>query len=289
MPTLAAAAGYTPLGFLVANWTARAQWRPANGPFTFAFTRDSIKDSQLSYGGLRDPGTASLSYPGTIWGGVVADEGNIQFARGDAMSGFYFGIGGQYINGYNVETNSRVDGNGGAYWRIKAYPEYGTLSVGANFFAMHYGNNQDAFAFGMGGYFSPQAYFLANVPFTWAGHYQTRWHYEIVGGLGVQAFQQDLTPLFPLPGQKASEVALNNAALPALTSIGANYDIRANVGYQITPHWFAEGFASGNNARNYNAATVGFSIHYMFRTQPSTVTSPTGLFPHEGLRPFTVP
>jgi tetratricopeptide (TPR) repeat protein len=287
--TFAVAAGYTPLGFLVANWTARAQWRPSNGPFTFAFSRDSVKDSQLSYSGLRDPGTSSLSFPGTIWGAVVADQGNVQYARGDTLSGFYVGVGGQYLTGYNVANNSRVDGNGGAYWRVKAYPEYGNLSVGVNFFGMHYGNNQDAFTFGMGGYFSPQAYFLANVPVTWAGHYQTRWHYQIVGGLGVQAFQQDLTPLFPLPGQKASEIALNNAALPALTSVGANYDVRADVGYQITPHWFAEGFAGGNNARNYNSASVGFSIHYTFRSQPSAVTAPTGLFPHEGLRPFTVP
>jgi tetratricopeptide (TPR) repeat protein len=288
-PTFAIAAGYSPFGFLVANWTARVQWRPSNGPITIALTRDSVKDSQLSYAGLRDPGTASLSYPGTIWGGVMATGGNFQFARGDAMSGFYVGVGGQYLSGYNVETNSRIDGNGGAYWRVKEYPEYGILSVGTNFFAMHYANNQDAFTFGMGGYFSPQAYFLANVPLTWVGHSNTRWHYQVVGGLGVQAFQQDLTPLFPLSGQKASEIALNNAALPAITSVGANYDIRANLGYAITPHWFAEGFAGGNNARNYNAASVGFAIHYMFRIQPSTLTSPTGLFPHEGLRPFTVP
>jgi cellulose synthase operon protein C len=288
-PTFAVAGGYTPFGFLVANWTARAAWRPGNGPFTFSFTRDSIKDSQLSYGGLRDPGTSSLSYPGTIWGGVMATGGNIQFVHGDAISGFYLGAGGQYINGYNVETNNRIDGSGGAYWRVKAFPEFGNLSIGANFFAMHYANNQGAFTFGMGGYFSPQAYFLANVPVTWVGHYQTRWHYQIVGGLGVQAFQQDLTPLYPLPAQKAIEIGLNNAALPALTSVGPNYDIRANVAYQINPHWFVEGFVGGNNARNYAASTAGFSIHYLFRAQPSTVTAPTGLFPHDGLRPFTVP
>jgi cellulose synthase operon protein C len=65
--------------------------------------------------------------------------------------------------------------------------------------------------------------------------------------------------------------------------VGANYDVRADAGYQITPHWFAEGFVGGNNARNYNSASVGFAIHYLFRTQPSTVTAPTGLFPHDGL------
>jgi tetratricopeptide (TPR) repeat protein len=288
-PHLALAAGYTPYGLLVSNITGRAQWRPENGPFTLSFVRDSVKDTQLSYGGLRDPGSASLSFPGNIWGGVIANQGNIQYARGDAQSGFYLGIGGQYLTGYNVQENVRLDGSGGTYWRVKTLPEYGNLSIGANFFGMHYSHNQQAFTFGMGGYFSPQEYFLANIPFTWAGHYQTRWHYEILGGFGVQAFQQDSTPLFPLAAQKASEVAMNNAALPALTSVGANYNLRGTAACQISPHWFAGGFLSANNSRNYAAVSAGFSIHYMFRAQPSTVTSPTGMFPSEGFRPYTVP
>lgn len=288
-PHLALAAGYTPYGFLVSNVTGRAQWRPENGPFTFSFVREPVKDTQLSYGGLRDPGSASLSYPGTIWGGVIANQGNVQYARGDAQSGFYLGVGGQYLTGYNVQDNVRLDGSGGAYWRIRTLPEYGNLSVGVNFFGMHYTHNQEAFTFGMGGYFSPQEYFLANIPFTWAAHYQTRWHYEILGGIGVQAFQQDKTPLYPLAAQKALEVSLNNAELPALTSVGPNYNLRATVSYQISPHWFAGGFLSANNSRNYAAVSAGFSIHYMFRAQPSNVTSPTGLFPSDGFRPFTVP
>lgn len=288
-PHFAVAGGYSPYGFLVSNWIGRVQWRPGNGPFTFSGSRDSIRDSQLSYGGLRDPGTASLSYPGTIWGGVIANQGNVQFARGDAQSGYYFGAGGQYITGYNVQTNSRIDGSGGAYWRAHSFPEYGTLSVGANFFAMHYPHNENTFTFGMGGYFSPQFYLLANIPITWEGHYQTHLHYEILGGVGVQAFQQDATPLFPLAAQKANEIALNNAALPALTSVGANYNLRGTVAYQITPHWFGGGFLTGNNSRNYNEVSAGFSIHYIFRSQPATVTTPTGLFPWGGLRPFSVP
>jgi tetratricopeptide (TPR) repeat protein len=288
-PQLSLAAGYTPFGFLVANWTARANWRPGNGPFTFSFNRDSVKDTQLSYSGLRDPGTSSLSFPGTIWGGVMATQGNVQYARGDAMSGFYAGFGGQYLTGYQVESNSRFDGSGGAYWRVKTIPEYGNLSIGANFFGMHYANNEQAFTFGMGGYFSPQAYFLANIPVTWVGHYMTRWHYEVLTGLGVQAFQQDSTPLFPLAAQKASEIGLNNAALPALTSVGPNYNLRGTVSYQIGPHWFAGGFVSANNSRNYATVSAGFSIHYMFRSQPSAVLAPTGIFPSDGLRPFTVP
>jgi hypothetical protein len=288
-PHLALAAGYTPAGFLVATFTGRASWKPGNGPVTFTFSRDPVKDTQLSYSGLRDPSGNTLGNQGQIWGGVVANLGQVQFARGDAESGFYVGGGGQYLTGYKVETNTRFDGSGGAYWRLKTIPEYGNLSIGINFFGMHYAHNEDAFTHGMGGYFSPQAYFLANVPFTWAAHYGTHWHYNVLGSLGVQAFQENLTPLWPLAVDESLEISENNAMLPAKTDVGPNYDLRSQVSYQIGTHWFAGGFFSANNSRNYSSVSAGFSVHYMFRAQPSTATTPTGVFPSDGMRPFMVP
>jgi len=288
-PHLAIAGGYTPAGFLIGNFTARANWRPANGPITFTFNRDSITDSQLSYAGLRDPAGNTLGNAGAIWGGVIANEGQIRFSRGDAQSGYYFGAGGQYIQGTNVESNYRFDGSGGAYWRVWTAPEYGTLSIGANFFAMHYDNNQLAYTYGMGGYFSPSAYVLANVPFTWNGNYGTRWHYNVMGGFGVQGFQENKAKLFPLVGQDAEETALGSPYLPDKTSVGPNYDFRTQAAYAISPHWFAGGFFSANNARDYTGVSVGFYIRFLFRAQPSTVAGPTGLFPSQGLRPFRVP
>ncbi len=303
-PHLALAGGYTPYGFLVATFTGRAQWRPGNGPFTFNFVRDSIKDSQLSYAGLRDPAGNTEGSQGQIWGGVIANSGSFQIAKGSGESGIYMGVGGQYITGYNVINNIRVDGNGGGYWRLKTVPEYGNLSIGANFFAMHYSHNNDAFTYGMGGYFSPQAYFLANIPLTWSGHYLTRWHYNIVASLGVQAFQENTTPLYP---QVTPPISYENSltytipggatygdlTLPAITSVGPNYDLRAQTAYQINSHWFAGGFVSANNTRNFAATSAGFYVRFLFREQPSTVAGPTGLFPvfppNDGLRPFTVP
>jgi hypothetical protein len=288
-PHFAIAGGYTPYNFLVSTFTGRVIWKPGNGPFTFSLTRDSVKDSQLSYAGLRDPGQATLGTEGQIWGGVVYNQGQVQIAHGDAQSGYYFAASGQYITGYNVLSNTRVDGNGGAYWRVYTDPEFGSLSFGANFFAMHYQNNQNAFTHGMGGYFSPQGYFLANVPFTWQGHYINRWHYNVMGALGVQAFQEDSAPLWPLAVDKPIEVAQNNPLLPNVTTVSGNYDVRSQVAYQFSPHWFFGGYLSANNSRDFTYTSVGFFVRYMFREQPSTATTPTGIFPWDGMRPFTVP
>jgi len=288
-PHLAIAGGYTPFEFLVSTFTARFQWRPGNGPVTLSFEREPVRDSQLSYAGLRDPGQASLTYPGQVWGGVIANQGLVQFSRGDAQSGFYFAAGGQYLTGVSVEKNSRIDGTGGAYWRAFTSPEYGDLTIGANFFGMHYANNQNAFTHGMGGYFSPQAYFLGNIPVSWVGHYQTHWHYNITGAVGAQAFQEDSTPLWPLAGDKPLQTSQNNPMLPAVTSVSANYDFHSQVACQISPHWFAGAYLAANNTRDYSYASAGFFIRFMFRAQPSAATAPTGLFPADGVRPFTVP
>ena len=284
----AIAGGYTPYGFLVANWTGRIQWRPGKGPFTFNFNRDSVKDTQLSYAGLRDSFSATNFFPGNVWGGVIANAGEFQFAKGDQNSGFYVGGGAQYITGYNVLTNKRIDGSMGAYFRVLALPEYGTLNVGANFFGMHYNTNLQGFTYGMGGYFSPQAYFLANIPVTWNGHYQKQWHYNILGSFGIQAFETNAETIFPL--NKVN--AIGTPALPALTSVGANYDIRGQMAYALNEHWFVGAFGGANNSRNYTSVSAGFSVRYLFRPQPSTVAGPTGLFQTDdahAIRPLTVP
>ena len=288
-PHIAIAGGYTPANFLVSTFTARFQWKPGNGPFTFSLARDSEKDSQLSYAGLRDPAGNSLGTQGQIWGGVVDNQGLVQVSHGDAQSGFYFAAGGHILTGNNVERNDRIDGTGGAYWRAFTSPEFGNLSVGANFFAMHYANNENAFTHGMGGYFSPQAYFLGNIPISWVGHYETHWHYNIMGALGAQAFQEDATPLWPLAGDKALEISQNSPMLPNVTSVSANYDFRSQAAYQIGTHWFAGAYLAANNTRNYSFVSAGFFVRYTFREQPSAATAPTGLFPWDGFRPFSVP
>ncbi len=288
-PHLAIAGGYTPSNFLVSTFTSRFQWRPANGPLTISVLRDSVKDSQLSYAGLRDPADNTLTSHGQIWGGVVANQAQVQFAHSATQSGFYLTAGGQYLTGHNALSNTRVDGNAGAYWHVLTLPEHGDLTIGANFFGLHYANNQNAFTFGMGGYFSPQTYILANVPFNWVGHWQTRWHYTVDGALGVQAFEQNSTLLWPLAAQKALETSQGNPMLPNLTSVGANYDLKSVVAYQVSPHLFAGFDVGANNTRNYNFSSVGFFLRFTFRQQPSAVAAPTGLFPTDGLRPFTVP
>ncbi len=287
IPNFAASVGYSPYGFLVSNVIGRVNWKPGNGPLSFSANRDSVKDSQLSYSGLRDPGSAGPNFQGNIWGGVVASGAEVQFGKSDPGSGFYVSGGGQYLNGVHVQSNDRIDGDAGAYFRVKEVPDEGTLTVGVNFFGMHYAHNENFFTYGQGGYFSPQAYYLANVPFSFQGRYGANVHYSAVAAFGVEAFQEDSVPFFPL--DQALEVANNNASYSAQSVVSGNYDFKGEMAYHLSDHWFAGGFLSLNNTRDYDSQVVGFFIRWDVRPQRESDLGPTGLYPWDGLRPFLAP
>jgi tetratricopeptide (TPR) repeat protein len=286
--SLGGAIGYTPHGFLVENVTGRLLVQPNAGPVTFSFDRQPIEDSQLSYAGLRDPGSVSSNYRGNIWGGVIANAASLQINRGDASSGWYMSVGGQYITGQHIRSNTRIDGFAGAYWSVFERPEYGKLTLGMNLFGMHFANNQRLFTYGNGGYFSPGAYLLSNIPLTFEGHYGTRFHYRAAGSIGLQAFQEDAAAFYPLdPGFQAAN---NNPYLAERTSVGANYNMEGEGSYLMTEHWHVGGFFSIDNSRDYNNSRVGFYLRYVTHPQSlDSVMGPTGLDRRTGLRPLLIP
>ena len=216
-PHLAIAGGCTPYNFLVSTFTGRFQWQPGNGPFTFS-CRARLRERHPAL--LRRsprPVLRHTRHPRANLGRRCLEPGSSQVcSRRCAVRILLFGWR-PIFHWLQRQGQHRIDGNGGAYWRAYTSPEYGSLSVGANFFAMHYENNQYAFTYGMGGYFSPQGYFLANVPITWDGHYLTgasSWHYNIMAALGVQAYQENSTPLWPLARISRSKPARTIPCFP---------------------------------------------------------------------------
>ena len=292
-------AGVSPRGFLVQNFIGGVYIHPATSHFTLDIARDPIMDTQLSFAGLRDQGNAvttvgtplivvTRNTTGNAWGGVISNSGEFKISRGDELSGWYIQGGGQYLTGLHVPTNERIDGDGGAYWSAWQNSEYGKFVVGMNFFAMHYEHNLRYFTYGQGGYFSPGAYMLAAVPLTFTGTYGPRWHYRATGSLGLQAFQEDSTPYFPL--DPAIQSAQGNLTYPQRTSVGANYNFESEGSYSFSDHWFVGAYAAFNNTRDYASDKVGFFVRFLPRPQPLNQESgPTGLFPIQGMRPLQTP
>jgi hypothetical protein len=176
--------------------------------------------------------------------------------------------------------------------------------MGTNFFGMHYEHNLRFFTYGQGGYFSPNAYFLANLPFSFDGNYGRQLHYTIGGAFGVQAFQEASSLYFPLEGAYTTKTVtlqpgsgpvapaptvVANPSYPAQLVVGGNYDFHAEMSYHLMDRWYLGGFVSFNNTRNYESQTAGFFLRYMVRPQYPDETGPTGIFPYQGFRPVMVP
>ena len=272
--------GISPSGFLVTNFVGGVRWRIAGGPVTLWATRDNVKDTLLSYAGSRDPGS------GSIWGGVVANSGAVQGNWGGADRGFYGSFGYQYLTGTNVASNTRFDGNAGAYWKIMSR-SYGSLTIGANVFGMGYSKNLRYFTYGQGGYFSPQEYLLLNAPVRWVGRYKRNFEYSITASLGSQQFREDASPFFP------TDPALQGKSgpyYPGQSVSGANYNVEFRGSYHLPGNWYLSAYMNMNNALDYNQQIFGFSLRYLFR---DSLASPEMMVPTipdwKGVQPFNLP
>jgi tetratricopeptide (TPR) repeat protein len=300
---LGLAAGYTPYDFLIQNITGRFSLHLLGGHLTLFGDRAPVKDTQLSYAGLRDPQTITPTYVGKGWGGVVSSTGGARVDLGGGGSGFYLSADGGVLHGYHVLNNSKVEGAMGAYLRVKNWPTVGSLSVGGGVFAMHYRSDELGLTYGQGGYFSPNSFFLASVPVSFNDGYQSKLHYLLSGAFGVQTFQQDSALFYPLdpalqssfvPASgvpcSASQIAAQTCGeYPVNGDTGFNYAVNSEVSYRFGEHWYLGGFVTANNANNYNAVSGGFYFRYALHRQHASQGYPTGNFPVDGFRPLQVP
>ncbi len=291
---LGLAAGYSPYGFLVHNVTGRASWRPLGGHLLLFGERDSVRDTQLSYAGLRDPGVSTTTGP--IWGGVTATTAGTRIDFDSNGSGFYLSGDGGVLTGRHVLDNTRYGGTAGAYFRVVNWPGHGSLSLGGAFAGMHYAQNEAGLSYGQGGYFSPSYYFQASAPVIVKGSSGSNFHYSATGAFGVRRFQQDQAPFYPLDATLQSKFTPCSGTptytcgqYPLLVTTAFNYSVDAETSYRFADHWYAGAFLSANNSDNYNAVSAGFFLRYAFRGQTYSEGRPTGLFPVQGLRPLQIP
>ncbi len=264
--------GTSPQGFPTHNLVGGFRFRPIGGPLTLMFERDSVKDSLVSYAGVRDPGT------GTVWGGVVSNTGSLQLARNTRTNGQYVNAGYSFIQGTNIPDNWNVNANVGAYQQIVS-----GLTLGINAAEMHYNRNLSFFSLGQGGYFSPQKYYLASIPMSWFSRHH-RFEYELRAALGIQYLSNDSSLIFP------TRPDLQNGSFYAgSTDTGPNYNASVRIGYRVAPHWYFEAFGTANNAKNFATQTIGFRLKYMMHRLPANTDLHVNSIPDwKGRQPLSI-
>lgn len=278
--TFGMAFGTTPQGFAIRNLIGGIRYRPLNSWLAVEGTRDSVKDSLLSYAGARDPGT------GIRWGGVIANTGTVRVDSAPSSSVRYKTIG-EYasasyssIQGKHVPDNWSVSANGGLYWQIVQ-----GLTVGVNANFMHYEKDLKFFSYGQGGYFSPQRFYLASVPISWYSRHP-RFEYQLTFSGGAQYLSESASVFYPAsPGS----AAVTQGTYAGDNSLAPNYDAKIRMGYRITPHVYFDTFATANNSRNYYTQSVGFNLRFMIDRIPTSTDLRVNSIPDwTGKQPFSV-
>jgi tetratricopeptide (TPR) repeat protein len=298
-------AGYTPYEFPVRNITGNLRWRLFAGHLLLFGDRVPVRDTQLSYAGLHDPGTITPTFAGNIWGGVLSTTGGLRLdlASASGRSSFYLTGDGGILRGYHVIDNEKVEGSVGASFRIHRWSGSGSLTLGASVFGMHYEFDSVGLTYGQGGYFSPNYFALASLPITLRGSAGSRFHYVISAAAGAETFQQNWEYFYPLdpalqfnfiptsgiPCTSAQLAAHTCGEYPITTQTFASYNVNSEFSYRLGEHGYLGAFISANNTYNYNNVSGGFFFRIAFRGQHSSDDYPTGLFPVEGLRPLRIP
>ncbi|MBI5664319.1 MAG: BCSC C-terminal domain-containing protein [Nitrospirae bacterium] len=225
-------------------------------------SQDSVRESILSYTGLRDP------YGNKKWGRVLKTGAGagMTFAL---FSPYWvsFDAGYDYYWGENITGNYSVSGtlSAGRTDRILK----GEANAGMFLTSRHYDKNTAFFTFGHGGYYSPDIFLIAG-PFV---RYKTEackdFWFDGEVSAGYLYFRTEDAPHYPKADDSAA--LLNSAAQTDLSgeyegekksTVGLSLKLKAvklihdNIGVGAYLH--------GNNSADFNEFSAGLVVQYYF-------------------------
>lgn len=212
--------------------------------------RDPVKDSLLSYTGMRDP------YTGKKWGRVTETGGRFAlFGQLQDNWGFYGSAGAGVLMGSGVPNNAHA-ALALAVSKTFEMKGFEYLTVGPSIGLEFYNKNLSHFTFGQGGYFSPKSMLQGMI----GGRFLTKQGGTSLlrgnAGVGIQTNRQAATPLFPnKPDGRWHS---------ATTSSGVAVGLDLEGLYMLSDQWVLGGALAVNVAPDYNDFSVRLSLQYFF-------------------------
>ncbi len=254
--------GVTPIGFRINTLLGGLHWqhRSYRSRFGAHVTRRAVKDSLLSYAGLKDPDTKQE------WGAVAKTGFNFDFTLGDEKAGFYGDLGAHIYDGQAVADNSSAEAKAGFYFKL--FDNGSTrFTTGLNGRWMAYEKNLNFFTLGHGGYFSPQQYVNVSLPLDFQmdrGPLSLR----LGADLGQQKFRTDAVDVFPIdpPLQtRLQEIhdTVNSAVRTQYDAEDKNefvYNIHAELEYAIGRQYALGGWLSGTDVNDFREFQAGIFL-----------------------------
>ncbi len=268
--------GTTPLGFKVTDFVGGLSLARKVGSgvgLRVGIDRRAVTDSLLSYAGAVDPRT------GKAWGGVVKTGLGVSADFDENGKGIYGHAAYSALTGAGVKTNNELELSTGAYTKLYR-TENQEFTVGVNFTFMRYQHNLSYFTLGHGGYFSPQSYVSAAVPFDLTGRVDNI-VYQLGADVGLRSFRTD--PIVYYPADPAMQQAWQAqiAALPGYATQYAGNSVNG-LGYGLFGSaempmgtQVAVGFKLAmDNSSNYSQQSLMAYLRYSFDRLPQPLAFP---------------
>ena len=265
--------GRTPDNFLVSNFVGGLRIDGDVNAFSWAVnaSRRPVRNTVLSYAGLSDP------YTKQVWGGATQSGIglNLGYDNGGPV-GLWSNWQYQYIDGQNLKTNDKFQGQVGIYGSVWKDPRNLTnVDWGLNTLIMHYANNQNEFSYGNGGYFSPQGYASLSLPLTVFGRYDT-WAYSVRLSGSYSYSKLDDSLYYPNNSNYQIEAAGDGLATvyKGSSTYAFTYGVAAIVEKRLTDHWSIGARAQIQRTLFYNPSNIGLYLKYDFNEHWDSIDTP---------------
>ncbi len=254
--------GSTPLGFPVMDVQAKIGWVGTFGQFTFGLGafRNLVTDSVLSYAGARDPFLKDEEGNARTWGGVRNNGLKMDFAYDWGRVLWYMNLSYGVLTGRNTDLNHGGNYGTGVLWTFYQNNHH-SLTTGLNTFFMNYADNQFAFTYGNGGYFSPQFFFVAPVPLTYR-YNAAKVRAMVSGDVGPAYFTLSDAPYFP--NDPALQTASGNRFHNGFDRIGPSFGAQADVDWNFARGWWFGAGLKGQFAIQYNEVWAFLRLRHDF-------------------------
>ncbi len=267
--------GMTPLGGVLAprptfrlgagDWLKmpRSPWRLRwNGEVS----SQPVRQSLLSYAGWK--------MLGKRWGRVLKSgvglTGLLQY--GDSGWNIYQSMEVAFLDGTGTKDNWMA-----GYSLAPGYDfgwrgfDYFTLGPYFNFF--HYGNNQNHFRPGHGGYFSPQEFYGGGLQLGMLSEEGRKFIFEGRVALGLQHFHEARAPWYPAGCVAEQALCGADPDYPENRETSFAPSVRLRFAWRLHPHWQLVGGFYGQRTSGYEEFGGGLTLRWLFEPRPAVFSS----------------
>lgn len=218
----------------------------------FKGERRAMTDSLLSYFGYED------RMSGTYWGGVTKNGGSIEYAYDDGFVGASLETNAYRYLGKNVLSNSSYGLKSTLYVHPFKTTMYEDMTVGLSLSYDNYSHNENHFTLGHGGYFSPQNYYIASIPFTYMKRTDDL-KFTANIALGYQSYKENEEDYFPTNKQYQSDLNMLKdfglapySRFPSKSESGIGGSAKLNLDYYLLDDLVVGGSLNYNTFGDYN-------------------------------------